>query len=304
MATLSEIITSARELSFDRFVTPCFFIQGNTGDKMYITATNLVVKDISNAEVFSFDMTDKKLQDLVNELIVSPRRFKVSYSASFISNEPASSLIPISGLAIDMPVPIYRKYFFSDDYVIKELVRDYFIIQLGMDCGCDGKIQYEQVVAKMQCPRDRHLALWLAFYLLEKRRLFELSATTLGQSTFSNGSGDIGLVTAASGTSSLTMSIGDVFSLSDNPSGGSSLDEGFNRPGADNIFGDKDSFWYRNQCYVREMFERLFGDFSLRPNQVMFGTIELEKDLNYYAYFDSYPYTISPFTRGILSRGH
>lgn len=304
MPTLSEIITSARELSFDRFVTPCFFVRGNAGDKLTITADAARVFDGSNVEVYYFNLIDKTLQDLVTDMIVHSRKFQISYSSSFIGGEPANSVIAIQGLKIDSPVPVYRRYFFSDKYITFELVRDYFITQLRMDCGCESTINYEEAISKFKCPRDRHLALWLAFYMLEKRRLFELAANTLNQSTFNNGNGDIGLVSSSSSSASLTMSIGDVFSLSDSPSGGGALEEGFNRPGAENIFGDKDSFWYRNQCYVREMFERLFGDFSLRPNQVMFGEIELQKDLNYYAYFDSYPYTLSPITRGILSRSH
>ena len=78
--------------------------------------------------------------------------------------------------------------------------------------------------------------------------------------------------------------------------------EDFNRVGSDNVWGDRYSFWYRLMLYLRGLLEEQFGDYSLRKDNVIPGYIQLIREYDFRAYYDSYPFSLSPLSRGILSR--
>jgi hypothetical protein len=54
--------------------------------------------------------------------------------------------------------------------------------------------------------------------------------------------------------------------------------------------------------YLRGLLEETFGDYSLRKDNVIPGYIQLQRELDFREYFDSYPFTLSPLSRGILSK--
>ena len=80
------------------------------------------------------------------------------------------------------------------------------------------------------------------------------------------------------------------------------LYEDFNRVGSDNIWGDRYSFWYKLMVYLRDLLETTFGDYSLRKDNVIPGYISLQRELDFRSYYDSYPFTLSPLSRGIISK--
>jgi hypothetical protein len=301
MPTFADILTSARELSFDRFVTPTFFIGGATGYTLNVTSEKLQITHPVGAIPVITPVTTllfseyPTLDDILQALMSDAMNYEVSYSASFIGSEPSSSLLPRTGANLSIAVPVYRKYFFSADMVMK-LAHMYLEQVIGVRCE---DIDVTDDISKFRSHRPQHMSLWIAYWLVDKRRLYELAGEIMGQSTFSF-SGKSGMIGVSQDGGTIDVNLGDVFRLNDAPT--TKFNEG-ERPagfGADNVLGDAYSFWYRLQLYIRRQYEMMFGDNALRPDQIMMGTIDLQKDQNFYAYYDQYPYTISPLSREIL----
>ena len=98
-----------------------------------------------------------------------------------------------------------------------------------------------------------------------------------------------------------TVQIGSVFNITEDPTT-QDLYENVAQVGVDSVWADRFSFWYRLQLYLRELLETQFGDYSLRKNQVIPGYVELRRELDFRSYFDNWPFTLSPLSRGILSK--
>jgi hypothetical protein len=159
----------------------------------------------------------------------------------------------------------------------------------------------DETVGKLVRPSEKHLAAWVAYYLVDKRRLYEAAANSIGQS-FSDGSDYTGSTDASLGGGvSTTVNIGSVFSITENPTEGF-FAEDFNRVGSDNVWGDRYSFWFKLMLYLRGFLEETFGDYSLRKDNVIPGYICLTREQDFRAYYDSWPFTLSPLSRGILSK--
>jgi hypothetical protein len=144
------------------------------------------------------------------------------------------------------------------------------------------------------------MALWVAYHIVEKRRLYEQAATAIGQ-VFTDGSDYVGSDLSQSMGTTTTTQIGSVFTITEDPSKGFFYED-FNRVGSDNVLGDRYSFWYKLQLWLRDQIEEMFGDYSLRKNTVFNGYTELVRELDFRSYYDSYPFTLSPLSRGILSK--
>ena len=300
--TLDEIITAVRELTFDRFIIPAFAIKAKSGWTVSVTPPKGI--DLGNLtlsktvitgsavveEVFDFTTFDT-LEKLMVEMI--ERDIVVAYTPYFRGGEPSSSLVKVTDVSLEVGFTSFRRYFFSDAE-IKKSIQWYYRRVL------DTNVQItEDIVSLLQRPSEEHMALWVSYLLVGKRRLYESAAGAIGQS-FTDGSDYVGTGT---GTAPLSTSIqiGSVFSITESATEGY-FQEDFNRLGSDNVLGDRYSFWYKLLLYLRERLEEVFGDYSLRKDTVMMGNIELIRDLDFRSYYDSYPFTLSPLSRGILSK--
>lgn len=314
--TLNEIMTAVRELTFDRFIIPAFAIKQMGEDvfmqvdKTYEDSTNpveikgrlrlyKVVKFVEGGEektkeenivALSFNEY-RTMEDIMNKLIEVG--IVVAYTPYFRGTEPATALIPVTK-KLSEDFTAFRKYFFSDDE-IKSMIEWYYYKVLDIKDA----ILSEENISKLIRPSERHITLWVSYFLVEKRRLYENAATTIGQA-FTDGSDYVGSMGNTMGTTT-TVNIGSVFSITEDPSTGYFADN-FNGIGSDNTWGDRYSFWYRLQLYIRDLLETQFGDFSLRKDTVMQGQVQLTRELDFRSYYDSFPFTLSPLSRGILSK--
>ena len=336
--TLNEIMTAVRELTFDRFIIPAFAIkQMGEGyfvnvDKTYlpeidteedteqpivdedntdgVPATDVVLpgkltifkkKDLSDTEITEdnkeiiaeFAFNDyPTLEDLMNAFIEVG--IVVAYTPYFRGQESVYSLIPINNKELTEDFTAFRRYFFSDEE-IKATIRWYYFVVLDIR---DVELT-DEIVGKLKRPSEQHLAIWVSYWLVDKRRVYENAANAIGQ-TFTDGSDYSGSSDNTAGTVT-TVQIGSVFNITEDPSTGYFYED-FNRVGSDNVWGDRYSFWYRLQLYLRDLLETQFGDYSLRKNNVIPGWVELIRELDFRSYYDSYPFTLSPLSRGILSK--
>lgn len=289
--TLQEIMMSVRELTFDRFIIPAFTLKGAEGTSVEVSKTSITITKEGNAMELLF--TDfPTLEELTNELM--ERGIVIAFTPYFKNDEPSSSLMPKASFELTENTTIYRRYFFSDETIKKE-IQDYYYKVLSLPFQ---PIE-EELVAKLRRPSERHLAIWTSYKLVEKRRMYENAVAHIGHS-FSDGSD----YTEGSGSTlpvSTTVNIGSVFSITEDATQGYFYED-FNRIGSDNTWGDRYSFWYKLMLYLRGYLEDFFGDYSLRKDTVMGGRLDLVRDLDFRAYFDSYPFTLSPLSRGIISK--
>lgn len=289
--TLQEIMMSVRELTFDRFIIPAFTLKGSESTSVEVSKTGITFTKEGIANVLLFE-DYPTLEQLSNELM--ERNIVIAFTPYFKNDEPSSSLMPKSTFTLTDNVTLYRRYFFSDDS-IKQTMQDYYYKVLSLPFQPIN----DELVAKLRRPSEKHLAVWTAYKLVEKRRMYENAVAHIGQS-FSDGSEYV----EGSGSSlpvSTTVSIGSVFSITEDATQGYFYED-FNRIGSDNTWGDRYSFWYKLMLYLRGHLEDYFGDYSLRKDTVMGGRLDLVRDLDFRAYFDSYPFTLSPLSRGIISK--
>lgn len=307
---------AVRELSFDRFVIPAFAVKAKGADyyvnidKSAMPANPSIEETIKGKFELLHEVEDPiaggnqkepivsllfqdypTMEELLDKLI--EENVVVAYTPYFRGTERSTMLMPTEK-DLTENVTLFRKYFFSDEEIL-DVITYYYDRVLDIR----GVEITDEVVAQLKRPSERHLAIWVAYHLVDKRRLYESASSFIGQS-FTDGTDYERSEDAGNGMTT-TVNIGSVFSIQEDPKNGYYYDD-FNRIGSDNFWGDRYSFWYRLMLYLRDLLETQFGDYSLRKDNVMQGQIELRRELDFRSYYDSYPFTLSPLARGIVSK--
>lgn len=318
----TEVLQRIRELSFDRFVTPSFFI--TTPDKLAtwkfeITSTAFIVKDTVTPVTYTYLFADyPTLDSLLQAIITAGIKVDIVYSGAFIGTEPSTSLMPLAERSLELYRPVFRKYYFSDAYIINYF-REYASEVFNMSPDRVEAIVWEDELESedFDFREQEHFIYWVSYYLVQQRRVYELAGEQLQFSTYSGipGIGD-GLQVLNSGSfvynknagETVQVQIGDVFTLSEDPGASIGLYNNGEIPkdmvppwgiGSDNVLMDYYSFWYRLQLWIRNRFEQKFQDYCLRQSQMMTSKMSLDPrdSVKWAGYFDSYPWVFSPFLR-------
>ena len=318
--TLNEIMTAVRELTFDRFIIPAFAVkQMGKGtflkvDKTYQPEVSDETEEVILGKLSIYTVTpatEETEESIEKEIVALPfqdypnlerlmeglidRGIIIAYTPYFRGEEPSTSLIQVTK-ELTEDLTLFRKYFFSDED-IKDMIRWYYRCVLDIP---DVDLN-DETVGKLKRPSEKHLIIWVSYYLVDKRRLYENADGAIGQS-FTDGSDYNGSTDMSNSTgTTTTVQIGSVFSVTEDPSKGYFYED-YNRVGSDNVWGDRYSFWYRLMLYLRDLLENTFGDYSLRKDNVIPGYISLQRELDFREYFDSYPFVLSPLSRGIISK--
>jgi hypothetical protein len=299
-ANLDDILQAARELAFDRFPTPIMYIKKkDSTHKLHLDNTALVIKDVSDNIVTNIEFSNyDTLQKVFQELLYSSEKYAIAQPAAYKGLIDPSNLLSIEEAVLSEAIPIMLPYLnsYSD---LEELLTHYFIYYRKTRCSCENDVR--KLVSFLECEEYQHLTLWLAFHMVDKKREQFAADDEIGtvflNDTDQNLSCDFSGLNGMARAGDISVTIGDVFSLSDSdalePLGDAA------KVGADSVWGD-DGFYYRLQNKIRLRFEKRFNDPSLRPNQVIFTEINLEREATYYAYYDSNPFTVSSFTEEIL----
>lgn len=316
--TLKEIMVAVRELTFDRFIIPAFAIK-QMGKDVYIDIDpsfkpvseepvepgrlrifkkeTSIDPDTETEEIIEKPIVEllfadyPEVDDILNQLI--DQGIVIAYTPYYRSEEPSASLIKTT-FELTEDRTIFRRYFFADEEII-DVIQWYYYTVLRIP---NAEIN-DELVGLLKRPSERHLSVWVAYQLVDKRRMYEAAANSIGQS-FTDGSDYTGSSGSSSPTST-TVQIGSVFSITEDAQQGYFYED-FNRVGSDNTWGDRYSFWYKLMLYLRNILEEHFGDYRLRKDNVIPGYISLQRELDFREYFDSYPFTLSPLSRGILSK--
>jgi len=288
-------LVAIRELSFDRYPIPCFYIKQNSGKFITNDSSNFKVLPAagSGSPLLNLDyVTNNTLDKITNAL--NEGGYPIAYSQYYSGTDAPSILLKYTDKSLSTPAAIFRRFFVSD-LVISQTILLYFAKILRVDVLL---ADLETKVLELTDKGVRHLTLWSALNLVDQRQLFEVTGDMFN-SMYTDGTGLI--VDANNGpVENISVQIGSVFSLQeDNNATSKYFQDDFNRIGSDNVLGNKNSFWFKLFLWLRDKLEQEFGDFFYRKSMAMINDITLEKDLNYRAYFDSYPFTLSPNTRGV-----
>lgn len=314
--TLNEIMTAVRELTFDRFIIPAFAIKA-MGEGFFVSIDKTFTPEVvepdvevikgrlliykvvgsdgeqTTQDIVSLAFQDYQTMESIMEALIEAN-IVVAYTPYFRGTEPSTALIQVTKELTD-DFTAFRRYFFSDEEISKTIEWYYWRVLDIKDVELS-----DDIVGKLQRPSEKHLALWVSYYLVDKRRLYESAAASIGQS-FTDGSDYAGSNLSDGTGTTTTTQIGSVFTITEDPTKGYFYED-FNRVGSDNVLGDRYSFWYRLQVWLRQQLEELFGDYSLRKDNVIPGSITLQRELDFRSYYDSYPFVLSPLSRGILSK--
>lgn len=301
---VAEVISRARAMAYDRFPCPVIYVKKSSSPtwRLKVSSTAVKIEDATPTEKFAFTLNGTlTYKDLLEDLILDDDLFSVAASFAYSENTVVKDLVPCN-VSIGAPAVIAKKYLF-DDTEIRDLIVQYLMRYGILHCSCsteDAAIQVE--LDKVLCDKEFHLIYWLAFHLVEKRRLAEMAGSSL-EVVFTNDEdafcgGQVANFLTQKPIGNLTSSVGDVFSISMDTSNLFNTQEDLSLIGANNVFGDE-GFWYRYQMYLREHIEKMWGDFSLRPSQVMTSDLLLEKSYGDHAYFDSFPYEFWAYTKAI-----
>lgn len=261
--------------------------------------SNTVTSSCTRSGTYIYTYSPTASEDTIDSLIndLNANGYPTAYTGYYSSEDKPNSLLVQSNTNMALNVSLYRRFFLSD-FRIQNIIIDYYRIVLKIT---DMTLtELPTAILELEDWAIRHLILWVSISLVDMRRVAEMSASTF-IGNFSDGSGGVAGGSNSQPGTSVTVNVGSVFSLTeDNSVTGKFFNEDFNRVGSDNVLGDKMSFWYRLFLQLRKKIEGQFNDFYFRDDNVINGNITLEKDLNYLAYFDSYPYTFSPISRDIM----
>lgn len=302
MATLTEILIAVRELAFDRYPIPTFVLQVQTGKFIKNDATNFLIKPNAGAATPDFtytynpDENTDVVENLTNALITGNK--VIAYTGYYSAFDKVSQLLKYTDKPFGTtPITMFRRFFQSDVKLI-DIIIEYYARVLEITVT---SVTLPTEIQLLNAVTTRHLTLWVALTIIDLRRIAEQAASVY-QLNWSDGSGPVAGANLNSPGENITVNIGSVFTLSDDNSVTSNyFNEDFNRVGSENVLGDKESWWFKLWLYLRDKLEREFSDFSFRGDNVIVGKINLQKDLNYFAYYDSYPYTYSKIARDIIS---
>jgi hypothetical protein len=287
-------------MAYDRFPMPVIYLRTNLPNyTALVDSTSLKIKEGSLLKYEFLFAQYPKVLDIFEALLVEAPELGVALTASYVGEDPSTSLVkfaqkPISG---ESKIALYRRFGVPESDII-QMISDYAIYYYRKQCSCAEEA--DVFISKLKCPSDRHLTIWLAYHIVDRLRSF-FAAQELEIVWTNDENGFCSINSAGQGfikKGSLSISVADVFSFSDEETKPSV--EKVEQAGTINVWGD-DGFWYRLQMKLRGMFEKTFADFSLQPSQVVFSQILMDKDSTLFAWFDSYPYEISTLTQEIIN---
>lgn len=282
--TFKQAIRSIRELILDINPVRCFRVYGQ--DFAFMKDSSGIVLD---GVSYTFDEVARQY-DLVRKL--RTKGVSIQIYPDYVASEPTESLIDINfTLASDESKIFERDNYFSD-YIISNVVVDYFASYMGHS---NQPRSIEYIFNTLHYMEKRKLILWVAYYMVDKKRMFYASTAEMIrlQSEQDGGLGCSSDGQLKNSEVSITTRIGEVFSVTEKDA-----DTGKGFEGFTDFWGDKFGYFTKLQLYIRSMFEKQFQDYSLRDDCMITQTFTMEKQWQLSAWIDTHD--LSSFTRDVL----
>jgi len=254
----AQAIRSIREIILDTGLVQCFKVSGQ-GLPFKKTPSEVtlgtVIKPISDAGVL-------KLYDLIALLV--EKEVAVEILPDYVATEYISGLFDFDYNLIAGETKILKAKNYFSNSVIETVMIEFFSKFLSYD---GHEHTTESIFEKLNYFQKGKLILWVAYYLVDRRRMFYASTSIL----IGNANGATGS-SFKNTTKEVTTRIGDVYTETERDS-----DNGKGLDGFTSLWGDQDSYLTRLQLYIRDKYEKLFNDFSLRDNAMISQTFTMVK---------------------------
>lgn len=265
-----QAIRTIREIVLDTNPVQCFKVSGQDF---------LFKKDSGgfgiSSDTYNFGQVEK-YYDLMDKL--REKEVSVTILPDFVSTEYSYLTLNFNYTTLTDEKTILRKNYFSDE-VIEKVMEEFF----GYYCYYDGVPKsVRSIFDGLSYFNRRKLIFWVAYYLIDRKRLNYASAGEMIRLTGSNGDscGSDGELKNTDTT--ITTKIGEVFSVTERIS-----DDGSGLSGFTSFWGDKYSYFTKLQLWIRDRFEKQFKDFSLRDDAMVSQTFILEKGWEPSAWVDT-----------------
>jgi hypothetical protein len=302
-----EVMAAIREVILDVNPVSCFTVQ-KQGFSFTLTSTLASLID-SGGNAINFSISgNTKLYMLVQWL--QAQGATTSLLEDYVPLEYCSSLFPQSGIGITNAVSIKRGCYYSDQticHILNNYCRKFyehdFMVMLQSPVpyigeNYSGADLYDVNVSPYGISsldrRDRgKMTLWCSYFLLEERRKNSASLAFL-----KNKNGDADAADCVKGDyrnliEDTMTKIGDSFAITDKQQADGSGEKDFTA-----LWGDKYQFLTKLQLYIRERYEKIFGDYSLRDNVMVSTGFSIEKNWMYESYANTT--TLSGFADDLL----
>lgn len=284
-----QCLAAIREITLDLGPVQSFAVRKASPGFNFSKSDTEVVIDTDTFPIA--DAAVAKVYAVVPKLLL--KNALVDYYPDYVPLDVTKNLVNFSFVAADLEAStgakVSRTYYFSTE-MIEEVMEDFFNKYVPYD-GIEKSVR--DIVNSLDYLETRKMCYWVAYFLIDRRRMLTASAETMvKKNTF------LGITTSSTGNllnteRTVTMRIGESFTVTEAPAKDDTQLTGFQ-----SLWGDKYDYLTKLQMYLRDRFERLFGDYSLRDNVAVSTTVTLEKNWNPFAYFDTQE--LSQFTRDLI----
>lgn len=293
-----QALRSIRELVLDVGLVQSFKV---SGQDLSLKKTPLVVEVGDTTKDINPDGDFSKLYDFIALLV--EKGVVVEILPDYVPTEYITGLIDftigtVPPVEPDPEVPITQneveehvikaKNYFTDA-TIESVMIEFFANYIPYD-GRERTTQ--EIFDNMSYFYKRKMILWIAYYLVDRRRM--QMASTMVLIGKADGSGDMCGGSDFKNTKiDVTTRIGDVYTeVEREDETGSGLD------GFTSLWGDKYGYLTKLQLYIRSRFEKMFNDFSLRDDVMISQSFRMEKTWQNDAWIDTHGWSYD--TLGIL----
>lgn len=185
--------------------------------------------------------------------------------------------------------PVLREHYFSVES-IEKVMRDFYMFY---GYYTDSPRTFEYLYNQM-CYTDRlKLIYWVAYYLIGLKRMYYASNSEIIRQYDMSSSDCPNEGELKNTRKSITTRVGEVFSVTE-----SDNDTGDGLDGFTSFWGDQYSYYTKLQLWIRDRFEKMFKDFSLRDDAMICQTFQVEKVWQDYAWVDTMNF--SEITKDVL----
>jgi len=295
LLSINEIVTSVRELILDINPVSCFTLQ-KQGLSFSANTEKAEVTGSTNATLLYSEAP--KFYDLVSFL--KDKGVDVKLSIDYVPLDYSSSLKDIPTVSLDSPKEIMRRNYFSVEMIYKTVL-DHFQKFYDYEYSpyvdtfvyFNGSAELDRMLGVMTTREQQKVVLWAAYFLIEERR-----KNTASMNFLRTKNGEVDDLCAGAGDfrnryQETTTKVGETFVLREGQEELGKVEQDFTA-----LWGDKYDFLTKLQLSIRDRFEKLFNDYSLRDSTINSTSFVLEKNWISHAYADTL--SLSLFTKDLL----
>lgn len=268
-----QAIRAIREIILDTNPVQCFKVSGQ--DFLFSKDSTMVALDTQN---FQFNEV-VKYYDLMDKLM--DKEVSIEILPDYIATEWTENTVNFNYPSIQTSKTISRKNYFSTD-MIERVMEEFYAYYEPYD-GIPKTVS--TIFNYLDYFTRKKLIMWVAYYLVDRKRMFYASAgemIRLQNSTNGTGDGCSSEGEIKNTETTITTRVGEVFSVTER-----TTEDGKGLAGFTSFWGDKYSYFTKLQLWIRDRFEKQFKDFSLRDDAMISSTFTMEKSWEPFAWVNT-----------------